>query len=306
MYLRGRINLREGRIAMDSGVFYHKINEAKENSGPPPKKCAWILGGAFDPWWGIALDLYQYGIEARLLGLNSDLREIVTQAEIEGGVVVIDLMKDIDRGLATMAACLRYSSSVPLIPVVADPSLDLAQRLRDIRAYCLAVHPLDSVRIRGVLEDAFRHVERMRLAAQRSKKKILIIDDDQDYCRSIQALLQREGYEVCCALSGSAGLEMAISIKPDLIVLDVMMENMRAGYEVSQTLKFRSGYESVRRVPIVMVSSIEEHPAERFARSNDPSMVGPDVYLTKPLEIQSFVGTIRSLLKAEPAVKAQA
>jgi CheY-like chemotaxis protein len=291
---------------MDSGLFQQKINQAKSNSMTARKKCAWIIGGAFDPWWGVALDLNQCGIEARLMGFNTDLQEVMKQAEVEGGVVAIDMTKDIDRGLAIMTSCHSYSSSVPLIPIVADPSLDLAQRLRDLRAFCLAVHPLDSGRMRTVLEEAFRHVENMRLAAQRKKKKILVIDDDQDYCRSVQALLQGEGYEVCCAMSGSEGLEMAISTKPDLIVLDVMMENMWAGYEVSQTLKFRSGYESVRRVPIVMVSSIEEHPSERFARSTDPSMVGPDVYLTKPLEVKGFVETIRSLLKADSSAQVQA
>ena len=290
---------------MDSGLFHQKSDDSKQTSAPTGKKKAWIIGGTFDPWWGIALDLHQCGIEAKLIGFHSDLREIVGQAELEGGVVVIDLMKDVDRGLAIMKSCSGYSSSVPLIPVVADPSLDLAQRLRDLRAFCLAVHPLDSVRIRSVLEEAFRHVERMRLSARTSKKKILVIDDDKDYCRSVQVLLETEGYEVCCASSGSQGLEMAIALKPDLIVLDVMMENMWAGYEVSQTLKFRSGYESIRRVPIVMVSSIEEHPAERFARSSDPSMVGPDVYLTKPLDVRAFVEIIRSLLKAAPAVQVQ-
>jgi CheY-like chemotaxis protein len=158
--------------------------------------------------------------------------------------------------------------------------------------------------MRTVLEDAFRHIDHIRLASKRVKKKILIIDDDQDYCRSVQALLQGEGYEVCCAHTGSQGLEMAISIKPDLIVLDVMMENTWAGYEISQTLKFRSGYESVRRVPIVMVSAIEEHPSERFARSGDPTMVDPDIYLTKPIEVKGFIQTVRSLLKSEPQAQA--
>jgi len=288
---------------MNSGVFSRKDNNMKEKSAPSSKKCAWILGGAFDPWWAIALDLYQYGIEAKLLGFNSDLREIVTQAEQEGGVIVVDMTKDLDRGLGIMNSCHGYSASVPLIPIVADPSLDLAQRLRGLRAFCLAVHPLDAARVRTVLEEAFRYVQRMRQAAHARKKKILVIDDDKDYCRSVQVLLESEGYEVSCAMSGSQGLEMAISIKPDLIVLDVIMENMWAGYEVSQTLKFRSGYESVGRVPIVMVSSIEEHPAERFSRSSDPTMVGPDVYLTKPLDVKLFVETIRSLLKAEPAVQ---
>jgi CheY-like chemotaxis protein len=289
-----------------SGVFHQKNGETGEKSASTQKRCAWILGGAFDPWWTIALDLAQYGIEAKLLPFNADLREIVTQAELDGGVVIIDMMRDLNRGLAMMSSCHGYSASVPLIPILADPSLDLAQRLRDLRAFCLVVPPIDTARVRGVLVEAFLYVERMHLAARPKKKKILIIDDDKDYCRSVQALLEREGYEVSCAMSGSQGLEMAISVKPDLIVLDVMMENMWAGYEVSQTLKFRSGYESVGRVPIVMVSSIEEHPAERFARSSDPTMVGPDVYLTKPLEVKVFVETIRSLLKSEPAVQVRA
>lgn len=291
---------------MGPGVFYQKDSEAGEKSAPAQKRCAWILGGAFDPWWAIALDLYQYGIEAKLLPFNSDLREIVTQAELEGGAIIIDMMRDLDKGLAIMSSCHGYSSSVPLVPIVADPSLDLAQRLRDLRAFCLVVQPIDTARVRGALVEAFRYAERMRLAARPRQKKILIIDDDKDYCRSVQALLEREGYEVSCANSGSQGLEMAISVKPDLIVLDVMMENMWAGYEVSQTLKFRSGYESVGRVPIVMVSSIEEHPAERFARSSDPTMVGPDVYLTKPLEVKVFVEIVRSLLKSEPAAQVRA
>jgi CheY-like chemotaxis protein len=288
---------------MGSDAFSQKNNGAFGKSGPAQHKRAWIIGGTFDPWWTIALDLHQYGIEAKLLSFNSDLREIVTQAEVDGGVIVIDMTKDLDRGVAIMRACHGHSAAVPLIPIVADPSLDIAQRLRDLRAFCLVVHPIDSARVRSVLEDAFRHVQRVRLAPRSRKKKILVIDDDEDYCWSVQALLEGEGYEVACAMSGSQGLEMAISVKPDLIVLDVMMETMWAGYEVSQTLKFRSGYESVSRVPIVMVSSIEEHPAERFARSVDPTKVGPDVYLTKPLDVQRFLEILRFLLHAAPTVQ---
>ena len=198
-------------------------------------------------------------------------------------------------------SCHSFASSVPIIPVVLDPSLDLAQRLRGLGAYCLAVHPPDALKMRTVLEEAFGHVSKLRPATQPEKKKILVIDDDQDYCRSMEMLLKREGYDVVCALSGSQGLEMAVTNKPDLIVLDVMMETMWAGYEVNQTLRFRRGYESVRKVPIVMVSALEQHPSERFARTDDPSRVGPDVYLTKPLEVRGFVETVRSLLKSAPA-----
>lgn len=280
---------------MDSGA------RNKKKTGLTRKKCAWIIGGTFDSWCGVALDLGQWGIEAKLLGNNADLRELASQAERDGGVIVIDLAKDIERGIGMMRSCHAVAAAVPIIPVVSDPSLDVAQRLRGLGAFCLAVHPPDAGKMRTVLEEAFRHVSRMRSAAQPEKKKILVIDDDQDYCRSMEVLLQQEGYEVVCASSGSQGLEMAVAKKPDLIILDVMMETMWAGYEVSQTLRFRSGYESVRKVPIVMVSAMEQHPSERFARTDDPSRVGPDVYLTKPLEVRGFVETVRSLLRAAPA-----
>jgi CheY-like chemotaxis protein len=72
-------------------------------------------------------------------------------------------------------------------------------------------------------------------------------------------------------------LELAVSEKPDLIVLGIMMENMWAGCEVNQALKFKSSYESVRKIAIVMVPSIQAHPAERFARSVDASVVCSEV-----------------------------
>jgi CheY-like chemotaxis protein len=279
----------------------HRGTEAKPDF--IKKKYAWILGGTLESWWEITHAFSQWGIEAKPLGFDTDLQALAAQAEREGGVIVIDLMNDVERGLGIMNSIQLNSPSVPVIAAVADPSMDLTQRLRDLGAFCLAVHPLNPVKTRDVLEDAFRHVQQ-HAAAQFSRKKVLIIDDDKDYCRSVKMLLESEGYEVCCAMTGAEGLAKAISSKPDLIILDVMMENAWAGYEVNQTLKFRSGYESVQKVPIVMVSSIEQAPAERFLRSTDSFMISPDVYLTKPLEVKGFVETVRSLLKTSPSVRA--
>lgn len=128
-----------------------------------------------------------------------------------------------------------------------------------------------------------------------AKRKVLIIDDDNDYCWILKTLLEAEGYEVCCAMTGSEGLEMAVGSKPDLIVLDVMMENVWAGYEVNQALKFQSGYENLNRVPIIMVSSIEQPPTQRFFKSVDAQMISPDVYFTKPIESKRFLETVRTL-----------
>ena len=262
---------------------------------PAPVKRVWVVGGAFDSWWELALTLRQSGIEVKPVGADVDLTALSAQAGRERGAIVVDLLESVERGIGTITCVCSTSSMVPVIAVVADPSLELSQRLRDLGVFCLAVHPLDAGKMREVLEQAFLHIEKMRAGA--SRKKILIVDDDPDYRESLQAFLQAEGFAVCCAATGSQGLATARAEKPDLIVLDIMMENMWAGYEVNQALKFQSGYETVRRVPIVMVSSIQTHPAERFARSEDPSMVCPEVYMTKPLDVKKFLETVRSLLQ---------
>ena len=84
------------------------------------------------------------------------------------------------------------------------------------------------------------------------KAKILIIDDDDDYFASTQALLEGEGHEVSRADCGRAGLAAARDERPDLIILDIMMESPVEGYTVVQALKFRDEYQDVADIPVVM------------------------------------------------------
>jgi two-component system, OmpR family, response regulator ResD len=118
---------------------------------------------------------------------------------------------------------------------------------------------------------------------------VLVIDDDVDYVASVQSLLESEGHEVVVANSGRAGLAAAASRRPDLIVLDIMMESTSEGYAVNQALRFGEEFNGLHDVPIVMVSSIRETPDERFGRAGEVDLVRPDWYLTKPLEVPRFL-----------------
>lgn len=82
---------------------------------------------------------------------------------------------------------------------------------------------------------------------------------------------------------------------PDLVVLDVMMENDWAGYGVVQAMHAASP-EPARRVPIVMVSSVGLDPSSRFAGAGEAPMVTPDRYLVKPLDVNRFLRCVGELL----------
>ena len=128
------------------------------------------------------------------------------------------------------------------------------------------------------------------------KRKILVIDDDEDYLASARALLEGEGYEVSQATSGHEGLGAARTGKPDLIVLDIMMESPVEGYTVVQALKFRDEYSDVAPIPVVMVSSIQEDPGSLFPMAGDLPMITPDAYFTKPLDVPKFLECVRQML----------
>ncbi len=63
-------------------------------------------------------------------------------------------------------------------------------------------------------------------------KTVLIIDDDSDYVRAIQALLESAGYKVRSASNGRDGLQLAKTLQPDLILLDIMMSERTEGFFV--------------------------------------------------------------------------
>ena len=119
--------------------------------------------------------------------------------------------------------------------------------------------------------------------------KVLLIDDDQDFRTSVRSLLEGHGYEVLEADSGHEGLRMIVEHKPDAVLVDIMMETSTEGYGVTHALKYLDEYAEFRRIPVFMVSSIEESPDERFPMSPEAEMIRPDTYLTKPLDIPRFL-----------------
>ena len=85
------------------------------------------------------------------------------------------------------------------------------------------------------------------------KKKILIVDDDQDFCQLLEFDLKKLGYELCCAFNGEEGLEKVGTEKPDLIVLDIKMPKMD-GYTFVRRLKKEP---ETKDIPVVVLTSYE-------------------------------------------------
>ena len=130
--------------------------------------------------------------------------------------------------------------------------------------------------------------------------KILIIDDDEDFRISIGTLLKSHNYQIIEAESGKQGLQKIMDERPNLIVLDIMMETIDEGYLLNQVIKFQKDYTDYKKIPILMVSSIQEDPLSRFpSAAGQVDMIMPDYYFAKPVDIPKFLDLVKKLLQQE-------
>jgi DNA-binding response OmpR family regulator len=119
-------------------------------------------------------------------------------------------------------------------------------------------------------------------------KKILVIDDYPDNVFLLQDRLEREGFEVLKAYDGEMGIQKAISEKPDLILLDIMMPGV-SGYDVCKTL---STNDETKLIPIILLTALTE--ADNLKSG---LQAGAFDYIKKPFNKTELIARINSALR---------
>jgi DNA-binding response OmpR family regulator len=135
-----------------------------------------------------------------------------------------------------------------------------------------------------------------------ANEKILIIDDDDDLVHALRLPLEAAGYSVSRAASGNEGLQKIKEIKPDLIILDVMMDTTTEGFHISLALRSpdpKSEYKAYSRIPILMLTSIHTTTTLRFGPDKDYLPV--DAFIEKPIEPAELLKKVREHLAKKPA-----
>jgi len=124
--------------------------------------------------------------------------------------------------------------------------------------------------------------------------KILIVDDDPDVVEATRLVLTKAGHEVAHANNVRDGHAALASQKPDLLILDVMMEEPDDGIAMAQDLR-RKGFKK----PILMMTSLDKVTGFNYDR--DESLVPVDDYQEKPLDPAKLVARVAALLQKRGA-----
>jgi DNA-binding response OmpR family regulator len=126
-------------------------------------------------------------------------------------------------------------------------------------------------------------------SAQRSR--LLLVDDDQKYCRLISDYLSRYGYEVTAVHDGQSGLQLSVGHGFDAIILDVMLPGLD-GYAVLKKLREQS------QIPVLMLTALGDE-TDRIVGLE----IGADDYLPKTFSPRELLARLRAVLRRTKAVE---
>jgi CheY-like chemotaxis protein len=132
--------------------------------------------------------------------------------------------------------------------------------------------------------------------------KILVIDDDPDTVLAVRMCLEDAGHYVLEALGGKEGLELLQRDRPDLIILDVMMETETEGFQLALKLHSAdptSELAAYRDIPILMLTAIHSTTPLRFEPDIDYLPV--ELFIDKPVDPENLISKVDWVLSAEAA-----
>jgi DNA-binding response OmpR family regulator len=130
-------------------------------------------------------------------------------------------------------------------------------------------------------------------------KKLLMIDDDVNLVNVFRLVCSAKGYRFFDAYSAAEGLKRIVEVEPDLIILDVIMEDFVAGFRVLRELRAAdagSPYARFSSIPVIMLTSVTSKTHVDFADRVGTALLPVDAFIEKPAKPADILPAIEAIL----------
>jgi len=125
------------------------------------------------------------------------------------------------------------------------------------------------------------------------KQRVLIVDDDSDFASAIERIVVSAGYEVETSGDVDQGMKAIERSRPDVILLDVMMERFDDGFNMCRDLKQDDRY---RDIPVIILTAVTEVTGLKFSPETDGDYLQAEALLQKPVSSGVLLDKINELL----------
>ncbi len=211
--------------------------------------------------------------------------------------VIMDVDLPDIKGYKAVKILKAIDPKTEVIMTTSQNSLDLETEVRKQNIFYYYIKTFKKEELKLAVKNVFKKLGKDRKEQKTNNiYKILIVDDDPDYTSAIKTILFEKGYKVEIANNKNTALEKINRTKPDLILLDIMMEKLNDGFTICYELKHNP---TLKHIPILAISAITEKTRLQFSPETSGEYFEADDYIEKPVHPADLLQRINKLLNIE-------
>ncbi|MBN2493744.1 MAG: response regulator [Deltaproteobacteria bacterium] len=203
-------------------------------------------------------------------------------------LVISGDLEDMSR-LAAISMLKAAAPSARIIFSTAESSAELESKARELGVFYYHIRSADNADlVEAVSEAAGPPVTRSARGA-----KILVVDDDPSFQANMRAILESGGYEVATAGSRQEGLEVARQQRPDLILVDIMMDSITDGLHFCFEARRDP---AIKHTAILAMSAISQRAGRSIASLDDARLQAADGFIEKPIRPDDLLARVAEII----------
>ena len=233
-------------------------------------------------------------------GYDVETSESLTEAAERINDVKFDcIIMDVDlpemKGYKAVPILKAIDPKVQIIMTAVENSVELEVEVRKQDIFYYYIKSFDREELKEAVRDVFKKLGKVKEVKEMNKpQKVLVIDDDPGFVTAMTPILESKGYKVEAAYDSKEAMEKIERLKPDLILLDIMMERLTTGFDLCYKLKHDP---EMKKIPVLAVSAITEKTGFKFSPATDGEYFEADDYIEKPVKPADLLGRVEKLLE---------
>jgi len=215
--------------------------------------------------------------------------------DVKFDCIIMDVNLPEMMGYEAVAILKAIDPKVQIIMTATENTLELEEKVRKQDIFYYYIKSFDRKELQEAVCDVFKRLGKIKEARAMDKpQKVLVIDDDPAFVMATKPILESKGYKVEAAYDSKEAMEKIEKLKPDLILLDIMMERLTAGFDLCYKLKHDP---EMKKIPVLAVSAITEKTGFKFSPAKDGEYFEADDYIEKPVKAADLLKRVEKLLE---------
>ena len=241
----------------------------------------------------MAYILVEEGYDVEIIASISAMAERIRDVKFD--CVIMDVNLPEMPGYNAVSILKTIDPHVNVIVTATENSAQLEAEVRKQDIFYYYIKSFDREELVEAVRGVFRKMGKLRQTRQMNEpQEILVIDDDPNFAVILKPILESKGYKIITANNKDEAIKVLRRRKPDLILLDIMMEKMTDGFDICHKLKHDP---EMKTIPVLAVSSITAETGFRFSPATDGEYFEADDFMEKPVEPTALLARVDKLLK---------